>query len=58
MKKTVTLAFQNSTKRTHVYTETLAEGEVPTFPTIYVQKTAVGDKAPATITVILETPDS
>jgi hypothetical protein len=54
MKKTIVLNYTSSTKRTHVFNETVAEGEAATFPTIYVQKSAIGDKAPASITVTIE----
>ena len=50
--KTVVLELTKSTAGTHVYQEPNRPGK--TFPTIYVQKTALPDPPPAKIKVTVE----
>ncbi len=46
----VTFTFDRSTKNTHRYVEV---NDNPIVGTLYVQKHALGDKAPASITVTI-----
>lgn len=55
MKRTVEMTLTKSTAGTHVYQEPNKAGK--TFPTVYLQKTALPDPPPQTIAVTVEWKD-
>jgi hypothetical protein len=53
-KITIEFAFERATKNTVRYQEVVEPGYPPKVGTLYIQKWAVGSKAPARLTVTIE----